>query len=85
MTDSLGKVRGWTTRLVTCAYCGAERAWPDGFPISTYAKCWRCAWDNHVAEEHKSKRRRFKRGGGDRLRRPSNVNEKARRSRWRLF
>lgn len=47
-----------STELMACAMCGDKRAWPDGFPSSVYAECWRCAWKAHVESEHKPPLRR---------------------------
>ena len=39
--------------MMTCALCGREKAWRDGFPTRTYAECWECAWKAHVRDAHK--------------------------------
>lgn len=40
------------TDRMTCMCCGVTKAWPDGFPNSMDAQCWKCAWNEHLRTKH---------------------------------
>lgn len=44
--------------MMTCAICGEQKAWRDGFPNRAFAQCWECAWKEHVRAEHKPRKPR---------------------------
>ena len=37
---------------MTCMCCGQTRQWPDGFPDHMDARCWDCAWKEHLRTKH---------------------------------
>lgn len=46
-----------TTSKMTCmGGCRRTLAWPDAFPNTTYAVCWRCSWDDHQRRAHPPKK-----------------------------
>lgn len=42
--------------MMTCAQCGRQKAWHDGFPNSVYAVCWKCNCDDHYRTYHPPKK-----------------------------
>lgn len=43
---------------MACTYCGRSYSWPDGFPHSSYAKCWRCYLYDRIQSRRDWKRLR---------------------------
>lgn len=44
-------------KRILCAYCGRNTQWPDGFPVSYDARCWRCWYEDHQKAEHPEPRK----------------------------
>ena len=46
---------------MTCMCCGQTKQWPDGFPDHMDARCWDCAWKEHLRDKHPKVIRRARR------------------------
>ena len=41
-----------STEKMTCMRCLQSKQWPDGFPDHMDARCWDCAWKDHLKRKH---------------------------------
>lgn len=48
-------------KVITCMDCGQPKPWPDAFPDTLMAECWRCVWNSHIHRAHPKIVRRIKR------------------------
>lgn len=47
-------------QVMTCAMCGRDKPWNDGFPNHAYAQCWKCWADDHMRTEHPPPKQRLR-------------------------